>query len=664
LNEFVKSIITNISILFTITVLYSMFFNSIKKFNKIQEIGLGTFIGLVGIVLILIAARIETGIVFDARSILVCISGMFLGVIPTLVAVVIMCIYRWCLGGGGAIAGVAVTIITAMVGLIWNYFRKDILYKTNAIKWWEFYAIGVIAHIGMLLCMFLLPLDKYVMVLKQITIPVLLIYPVGVLLISRILFNQISLILSKNDLERREALYKSLFENAPVGISVAIGHQILEVNEYFLKIVSRTKAEFLNVDWEKITHPDDVKKEIELFEKLDKGLINSYSIEKRYIKPDGSIVWVEMNMATITSNTKKESEHICIVQEITERKEREERIKYVTYHDLLTGLHNRNSFEEVCKNQSIIDEVPFSIISADIDGLKLINDAFGHESGDLALRETGEILKECICEYGEVYRAGGDEFFALLANVDENKVKTIINCIEDLIQVRNRRDSKLILSISLGSATTSCKCEIKTLLKQTEENMYRKKLLQKNSFYSDIVNSIKATMFEKSNETEEHAERIAVEALKVGRELGLKEEELNKLELTAVLHDIGKISIDLSLLTKSEKLSNDEWATLKKHAENGYRIAHAIPELRHIAEYILYHHERWDGNGYPCGISAEEIPLISRIISIADSYDAMTNDRPYKKAMSKEEAFNEIISHAGTQFDPKIAKIFIQCMKD
>jgi HD-GYP domain-containing protein (c-di-GMP phosphodiesterase class II) len=164
--------------------------------------------------------------------------------------------------------------------------------------------------------------------------------------------------------------------------------------------------------------------------------------------------------------------------------------------------------------------------------------------------------------------------------------------------------------------------------------MYRQKLLQQQSLHSSIINAIKRTMYEKSNETEEHAERMAVHARKLGKAMGMGETDLVTLELLATLHDIGKISIDQKILKKPGPLNDTELLEMKKHPEVGYRITNASPELRHIAKYILYHHERWDGTGYPYRLRGEKIPLHSRIISVVDAYDAMTRGRPYKKAIS------------------------------
>jgi HD-GYP domain-containing protein (c-di-GMP phosphodiesterase class II) len=192
--------------------------------------------------------------------------------------------------------------------------------------------------------------------------------------------------------------------------------------------------------------------------------------------------------------------------------------------------------------------------------------------------------------------------------------------------------------------------------------MYRHKLLESRSTRSNILASLEETLVERSYETREHTTRMKNIATMFGKAMGLTENEMDELSLLASLHDIGKIAVKDSILGKTDKLTDEEWLEMKKHPEIGFRIAQSTNELCHIAEYILGHHERWDGRGYPQGLKGKDIPKLSRIIAIIDSYDAMTSARSYKEAISKSEAIEEIKRCAGTQFDPKLAESFISMM--
>lgn len=353
---------------------------------------------------------------------------------------------------------------------------------------------------------------------------------------------------------------------------------------------------------------------------------------------------------------------IGISRDITERKNKEEKIKYISQHDMMTGMYNRVYFDEVCSLIDRPEQLPLSVIAGNINGMKLINDAFGHEKGDMLIKDIAEILRLCVRKDDIIARTGGDEFFVLMPHADEKVVKGVVERIRAVCrEKRHKEDNDIYIGIALGYAT---KCNpddsLDDIVSLAENFMYRRKMLEENSKYNEYLSYIKTTMFEKSNETEEHSERLVDLSKRLGEEMGLSENELDELELVALLHDIGKISIDKDILSKKEKLSHDDWHEIKKHPEVGYRIANSTAGLSHIAKYILCHHEHWDGNGYPLGLSGKEIPLISRIIAVVDAYDAMTQDRGYRKALPADVAVQEILKNKGTQFDPTIADIFVK----
>jgi len=368
--------------------------------------------------------------------------------------------------------------------------------------------------------------------------------------------------------------------------------------------------------------------------------------------------YYDTNQSEIKSDRGKYMGKVIVLRDITDIKKAEENIKYLSFHDKLSQLHNRAFFDFELKRLDTARQLPLSLAIGDINGLKLINDAFGHTYGDKILTKIADILKECFRGEDIVARWGGDEFSAILPQTSFDEAMNII----DRVYKKCRENSTdiLPLSISLGAATKeSASKSIKEVIKEAEDNMYRHKLVENQSARSSMIISLKKALEERYYETEAHTRRMKKFAIMFGKALKLPDSKLDNLSLLASLHDIGKIAIPDNIVLKPGKLSEEEWETMKKHSEIGYRIAQSTAELAPIAEAILHHHERWDGKGYPYGILKDKIPLISRIISIVDTYDAITSERPYKKALSKEFALEEIKRCSGSQFDPNLVDIFI-----
>lgn len=352
---------------------------------------------------------------------------------------------------------------------------------------------------------------------------------------------------------------------------------------------------------------------------------------------------------------------LSIVSDVTDQKKAEAQIKYLSFHDKLTGLYNRAYFEEELNRLDSVQELPLSLIMGDVNGLKLINDALGHQEGDKILIAVAELLKEFCRSEDVIARWGGDEFIILLPRCSSDNAEKIV----DRIKRANRLIEALPIqvSISLGVATKNDASQnIRELLKESEDKMYRHKLMEARSTRNHFLSSLEKALWSRSHETKEHCERMQCMAIRIGMIVNLPESELDSLKLLAALHDIGKIAIPSSILDKPDRLTTEEWETIKKHPEIGYRIALSSPEMSPIALAILHHHERWDGSGYPLGLKGEDIPFLSRIISIVDAYDVMVHGRPYQKALSSREAWKEITRCAGSQFDPQLVESIAELM--
>jgi len=295
----------------------------------------------------------------------------------------------------------------------------------------------------------------------------------------------------------------------------------------------------------------------------------------------------------------------------------------------------------------------------DVNGLKLVNDAFGHDEGDEILKKAAKSIQDACRLEDIVARWGGDEFVILLPKTKPQQAEAITKKIRELYS--KEQVSGLVLGISFGWSTKTNSSEnIFEVLKSAEDSMYRNKFLEVASSRSHMISTIITTLHEKNPREENHSKRVSEICQEIGKAMGLSDFELRKLRASGLLHDIGKIAIEEVILNKQEKLTEQEWNQIKRHPEIGYRILSSSSEMLELAECILCHHERWDGTGYPKGLKKEAIPKNARIIAIADSYDAITSERPYRNAQSREVAIEEIKKNAGIQFDPEISKIFIE----
>ena len=336
----------------------------------------------------------------------------------------------------------------------------------------------------------------------------------------------------------------------------------------------------------------------------------------------------------------------------------QDKVKYMSFHDSLTGLYNRAYFEEELRRLDTKRYLPLSIVIGDINGVKLINETLGYEKGDELINKISKILKNCFRTGGIIARWGCGEFIIVLPNTVETDTLKIIERTKKSCKKNSSKTMPLSISIGVFTKINSSQ-NIEDIIKKAEDMMYGNKLIERQSARSSIISSLEKTLEERDYETKEHVKRMKFYAKQMGKKLKLPAGQLDELNLLAALHDIGKIATADSIILKPGKLNDEEWKLIKKHPETGYRIAQSSLQLVPISKAILTHHENWDGSGYPNGLRKNEIPFISRIISIVDAYDAMTSDRPYRKAMSEADAINELKRCSGTQFDPDLVKFFI-----
>ncbi len=343
-----------------------------------------------------------------------------------------------------------------------------------------------------------------------------------------------------------------------------------------------------------------------------------------------------------------------VVNDVSERTRAEREIHLLSTRDRLTGLCNRYAFE-LAVQQLREAGAPMGVLYMDIDGLRIVNTALGLEAGDQVLRDVAGLLQQLSSPPEVLARLGGDGFALLMPGVSRQALESRLQAIRELIAEHNRQsDLPVSVSLSIGVAHGEVSSDIEGLVRQAEDNLYREKLYREQSFRSSPIQVLSRALEARDFNTEGHSERLQSLIEMFARELRLAESEVLDLRLLAQFHDIGKVGIPDRILFKPGKLSPEEWAVMKQHSQIGSQIAESSRDLLPIADLILKHHERWDGTGYPLGIRREEIPLACRILAIADTYDAMTNDRPYRRAMTHAEARAEIEGQGGRQFDPAL----------
>jgi diguanylate cyclase (GGDEF)-like protein len=352
--------------------------------------------------------------------------------------------------------------------------------------------------------------------------------------------------------------------------------------------------------------------------------------------------------------------------------------------DSLTGLFNRRYFDE-----QIDEEINrrrryggiFSLAICDLDFFKHYNDSYGHIAGDKLLEQIGRLIKNSIRVADLAFRYGGDEFVILLPDTDIDNALFVTERVRKNVREEMKK-RKIPLTVSFGLSSWKVNgISAKEILEAADAAAFEAKRLGGNQcilsspFASslpqtrakveaeknilNIMCSLARSLEARDIYTHGHSQEVNKYALMIGKAVGLSEEGLVRLSRAALLHDIGKIGVHDNVLNKKGKLDKEEREEMKKHPEVGAEIIGYLPLLSHCKPAILHHHERWDGAGYPSGLKGKEIPFEARILAIADAFSAMTSVRPYRPAMSYQEAILELKREAGKQFDAELVEAFV-----
>ncbi|MFZ5611662.1 MAG: diguanylate cyclase, partial [Bacillota bacterium] len=413
------------------------------------------------------------------------------------------------------------------------------------------------------------------------------------------------------------------------------------------------------------------------------------SNEGCYTNGEGRHYVLSIDCLPFESGGSRPQGYLFVARDVTESKVMEEELKGMAQRDSLTRLYNHSYLKqrlgaELEKARNNNSSLSFMLL--DFDNFKYYNDTFGHPAGDELLKVFGRMLEAKLRQNDIIGRYGGDEFGIILTDTDEEKALEIGERIRkatlELAFPNKEYMPVKALTISVGIASfPKDGSDAAELIRTADEALYNAKRNRKNKvklYFSAFkglekelgsessilatVRTLISIINAKDRYTYGHSEKVMEYSEMIAGKMGIKGQDLLDLKLAALLHDIGKIDIDPEVLNKKDPLTREEWELMKEHPERGARLLMECKILKQAGVITLYHHERYDGKGYPHGLAGEDIPLGSRIIAVADSFDAMTTKRSYKKAKDMNEAILELKKGAGEQFDPKIVEIFIQIL--
>ena len=479
-------------------------------------------------------------------------------------------------------------------------------------------------------------------------------------------------ITERKNIEKRNEEYRTLLEKLPNQVPGVLyqyrlhpdgrsyfpyaSENIWEIYELHPKDVLKDASNVF-----KRIHPDDLKAVQDSIQESFKEL-TIWQAEYRVVLPTLGERWV----SGISKPEKLEDGSVLwhgYISDITDKKAKEEQVRSASYHDYLTKVANRKYFQEQLTFYDQKRFYPLGILFVDMNGLKLINDAFGMNAGNDALIACASILNRVKRKEDFLARIGGDEFAILSPNTNDEQINRLKHDIKKSMARERIRD--IHLSVSVGYEIKEKDPHlIREVLMMAENNMYKNKVITKHTTHNDSIQAILNTLQNKYEEEKIHSKRVSEFSKQIGYKMGLRNNQIEELALAGMVHDIGKISIPDAILKKPGKLTKKEWEVIKNHTISGYQILRAADRYSNLAEYAMSHHERIDGTGYPNGLKGDQIPLFSRIISVADAYEAMTSNRVYRSSLSKEQAIEELNNHAGTQFDQEIVAVFVELLSE
>jgi len=377
------------------------------------------------------------------------------------------------------------------------------------------------------------------------------------------------------------------------------------------------------------------------------------------VSKDGKVRHIEAVVLPVIQIKRKMEGTILIFGDYTEGRNNTKLINPASGQNQMDGQYNRRNFDSEMKKLEDDLFLPFAFVMADVKGLSMTNKTYGYKFGEILLKKVVNVFRSECRPDDIVVRVGEEKFVILMSVYDAKNADILVSRLNKAIS--EEKIGNIVFSLSIGESVRSgIYDEMDALLKKAEDEVSAEGISESSSFKNRIIFMIMNRLFEINELEKSHSQRISHHCAAIAKKMNFSEYEVKQIKLTGLVHDIGKIGIDESVITSRGTLTNEDWKAVQRNPEIGYRILITSNEFSEIAEFVLEHHERWDGKGYPRALSGEEISMQARIIAVADTYDSLISKRLYKKELREEEAINELKRCAGTQFDPEVVRVFVE----
>lgn len=512
---------------------------------------------------------------------------------------------------------------------------------------------------------------------------------------ERELRSTIEMALFKHQMDRKlqqsERQLRAIFEQAGVGVSLvdSTNGRILQVNQKFCQIIGYSSEEVIEgqLTYKQFSFPDNQEQEEDLFKHLRRGEDHEYSLEKRYSRKDGSEVWVNQTVSAIWEAGEAPTHHIVVLEDISARKQAEANLhrnlqRIASLHEIDTII--RSNLDLKVTLGIILEHVVFQLDvgAANVllsDGhspylqqaaqrgfLGWIGDSLQTRMGEglagraaLKRQRVKGVFQDFEHEPSARSRVFHDEHFVISFSVPLLSKGKVVGVLEVFSRIEIEPDIEWLNFLENLAGQVALAIEHLSLLTNLHSTNAELVLA-----YDETIEGWSRAMYLRDRETEGHTRRVTEMTVTLAKAMGLPEEAILQYRRGAMLHDIGKIGVPDSILHKPGPLSEEEWVIMRRHPQQAYELLASISYLQLALDIPYCHHERWDGSGYPRGLQGDQIPLAARLFAVVDVFDALSSDRPYRKAWPKEKALEYIIQESGKQFDPAVIDVFIKHFGD